>query len=234
MDAPRTPLPKVGYQRDHEGSWTLYRDGMRIGRIDRDLETQALSVMVDNLYWSLDGTKLQTHGGLAVKPMHKRRQLQIICLEVAYALRELEMGGEVQPATIAPRAKPTITIDLEPVSGHPKEVNGVGLDTTESGNVLLSIGTDALGMSPYQARAAWVLLGEYLCEPAGPGLDRRATPTPDGGVMRNGAISYPSPAMKARRAVCDGLETMWRMSFSTDPTEADLNGMARILKEMAS
>jgi len=111
----------------------------------------------------------------------------------------------------------------------------VTVTTLEDRSAMVTVeGLCNLPLSESEARALWVGLGNHLCEPAGPGLDRRATPTPDGGVMRNGAISYPSPAMKARRAVCDGLETMWRMSFSTDPTEADLKGMARVLKEMAS
>jgi len=237
MSATRTPLPQVGYQREHDGYWYLLRDGMIIGNITRSIEARDLTVMVDNLYWNIEGNKLQAHGGLAVKSFNKRTGLKLICIHVAFALREMEADGEVQPATIAPRVKPKITIDLEPspaMQPQPGKDEVIVSKWHEDHRIRLDVGYGRVLMTRDQARAAWVLLGEYLCEPAGPGLDRRATPTPDGGMMRNGAISYPSPAMKARQAVRDGLETMWRMSFSTDPTDADLKCMARILKEMAS
>lgn len=221
-------LPPIGYVRQHAGSWLLCRGNAIIGRIDRDHDSQELTVMVNDLFWSLDGTELRDFGGMAVKTYHKKFTLRLICLDVAIALRNMDGADEVEPAAITPRVKPKITIDLDqaPAISIDPGVNREFCRLSHAGGVLI--------LSHAEARDIWVKIGQYLCEPAGPGLDRRATPAPDGGVMRNGGISYPSPSMKARQAVCDGLETMWRMSFSTDPTEADMKGMARALKEMAS
>lgn len=214
MSAPRTPLPKVGYKRQHEGSWLLLRDGMRIGRIDRDLETQALSVMVDNLYWNIEGTKLQAHGGMAVKTFNKRMGLKLICIHVAFALREMEASGEVQPATIAPRDKPTITIDLEP------QPRAVTVTTLEDRSAMVTVeGLCNLPLSESEARALWVLLGNHLCEPAGPGLDRRAAPVDHWQVRK-------ARDLDARTALSAGLKAMWVQTFKTDPTQADMNAMA--------
>lgn len=226
-----TPLPKVSYQRQHEGSWLLLRDGVRIGRMDRDLESQLLTVMVDNLYWNTEGTKLQAHGGMAVKTFNKRMGLKLICIDVAFALREMENGGEVQPAAITP--KPKITIDLEPVTSSPNTVNGVSLDTTESGNVLLSIGADSLGMSPYQARAAWYLLAQHLGEPIGSGLDGHQfkvqseyKPLPDPPIIIRERKERAAAALRL------GLANMWEDMHDTKASDDNIMDMGEALADL--
>lgn len=232
------PYPNINHEREHPGAWLIVRDRYKesrtvLGHIYQDETTGERSVMLEGLYWT-DGQPqlLDRMRGRAVRVFKKNTLLSSICHTVSMSLGWLEEqeAGHVEPATIAPRVKPKITIDLEP------QPRAVTVTSYEDRSAMVTIeGLCNLPLSEPEARALWAVLGNHLCEPAGPGLDRRGGNQPPMRYAGPGG-DHPSVkrdrARKAQQAVDLMLANAWEDAHDEPPTHEDLQQMRHAIGEL--
>lgn len=108
--------------------------------------------------------------------------------------------------------------------GATRQPRAVTVTSLEDRSAMVTIeGLCNLPLSESEARALWVGLGNHLCEPAGPGLDRRAAPP----------IRDEAQRMKGARITIDRmLRTTFHSQYRQEATEDDLVLLRRAIGEL--